>query len=275
MTGTAGTYDFSGRTALITGGTRGAGLGTAEAFLAAGANVVITGRDQARVDTVVQRLADRHGYRVDGIKAHVALEDDRHVSLGLCLSKYGSVDILFNNAAVNPHVGPCIDIPTSAADKIMQVNVLAPLGYIQQAWDMWMRDNGGVVINHASISGWAQVPPVTVYGASKAALIYLTQALGAQLAPRVRVNAIAPGTIETGFADWMYQGREEESASYYPMGRHALPSDIAQAALWLASEQSTYITGAVIPVDGGMMGYGYPDPYIQRLGRAAPDRHRP
>lgn len=260
-------HDFSGRTVLITGGTRGAGLGTAEEFLAAGANVVITGRDQGRVDRVVQRLAEEHHDRVDGIKAHVALEEDRYMSIALCLSKYGALDVLFNNAAVNPHVGPCVEISDSAAQKIMEVNVLAPLGYVRQAWDMWMRDNGGVVVNHASISGWAQVHPVTVYGASKAALIYLTQGLGAQLAPRVRVNAVAPGTIETGFADWMYQGREEESAAYYPMRRHALPSDVARAVLWLASDESAYITGVVIPVDGGMMGYGYPDPYIQGLGR--------
>ena len=161
---------------------------------------------------------------------------------------FRGLDILVNNAATNPYYGRVIDVDLPRFDKTVEVN---PLMWIQEAWRQVMSERGGVVVNIASVGAMLYTGPIGVYDMTKAGLIHLTRHLATELAPTVRVNAIAPGLVKTDFARALWESDEEGASQSWPMKRIGRPEDIANAALYLCSDLSSWVTGEVLTVDGG------------------------
>ncbi|MGY4964943.1 SDR family oxidoreductase [Streptomyces sp. 900105245] len=241
--------ELSGRVALVTGASRGIGYGVAEALVARGDRVCITGRTEDALKEAVDRLGAERVIGVVG-KAHDL--DHQTEAVERTMEAFGRLDFLVNNAGTNPVFGPIADLDLNVARKVFETNVISALGFAQKTWHAWQKDNGGAIVNIASIAGLAPSPFIGAYGVSKAAMINLTQQLAHEFAPKVRVNAIAPAVVKTKFAQALYEGREEEAAASYPLARLGVPSDIGGAAAFLTSEQSDWITGQTLVVDGGL-----------------------
>jgi 3-oxoacyl-[acyl-carrier protein] reductase len=241
--------ELSGKVALVTGASRGIGYGVAEALVARGDRVCITGRGEDALKEAVEKLGADRVIGVAG-KAH----DEAHQALAVerTMEAFGRVDYLINNAGTNPVFGPIADLDLNVARKVFETNVISALGFAQRTWHAWQKDNGGAIVNIASVAGLAPSPFIAAYGVSKAAMINLTAQLAHEFAPGVRVNAIAPAVVKTKFAQALYEGREEEAASVYPLKRLGVPSDIGGAAAFLTSEQADWITGQTLVVDGGI-----------------------
>jgi 3-oxoacyl-[acyl-carrier protein] reductase len=241
--------ELSGKVALVTGASRGIGYGVAEALVARGDRVCITGRNEEALKEAVDKLgADR----VIGVAGKAHDEAHQAVAVERTMEAFGRVDFLVNNAGTNPVFGPIADLDLNVARKVFETNVISALGFAQRTWHAWQKDNGGAIVNIASVAGLAPSPFIAAYGVSKAALINLTQQLAHEFAPKVRVNAIAPAVVKTKFAQALYEGREAEAAASYPLGRLGVPSDIGGAAAFLTSEQSDWVTGQTLVVDGGI-----------------------
>jgi len=239
---------LDGKTALITGGSRGIGKGIASAFAEAGARVMITSR---KADACEEAAAEI-GHGCVWQAGNVGNIDDAERIVDACISELGGVDVLVNNAGTNPYAGPTIDVDLPRWEKTFQVNLTAPLVWTQLAWRKHMQDNGGVVINISSVGGLATNEALGVYDVTKAALIHLTKQLAPELGPGVRVNAICPGLIKTDFARILWEGdRGDQVAKAYPLGRLGEVEDIAGAALWLAADTGAWITGQAVVLDGG------------------------
>ncbi|MET9763338.1 SDR family oxidoreductase [Streptomyces sp. NPDC006372] len=241
--------ELSGKAALVTGGSRGIGYGVAEALVARGDRVCITGRNEDSLKEAVEQLGPDRAIYVVG-KAH----DETHqaVAVERTMEAFGRVDHLVNNAGTNPVFGPIADLDLDVARKVFETNVVSALGFAQKTWHAWQKDNGGAIVNIASVAGLSPSPFIGAYGISKAAMINLTVQLAHEYAPKVRVNAIAPAVVKTKFAQALYEGREEEAAAAYPLGRLGVPSDIGGAAAFLTSAQSDWVTGQTLVVDGGI-----------------------
>lgn len=248
--------DFAGRTALVTGGTRGIGLGIAQELVDRGAQVVITARKPDELEAAVAQLDPEGTGRA--VAARGSADDEAHQAeaVALAVERFGRLDCLVPNAAVNPQYGPLVDADLNAVRKVFEVNVTAVLGWVQQAWRQagWHSASGpaGSVLVVASVGGLRTGSPIGAYNASKAAVIHLVRQLGAEMGPNVRVNAIAPAVVKTKFATALYEGREEEVAAAYPMRRLGLPEDTAKAAAFLLSDDASWITGETLVVDGGV-----------------------
>jgi 3-oxoacyl-[acyl-carrier protein] reductase len=241
--------ELSGKVALVTGASRGIGYGVAEALVARGDRVCITGRNEDSLKEAVEQLGADRAIYVAG-KAH----DQAHqaVVVERTMEAFGRVDFLVNNAGTNPVFGPIADLDLDVARKVFETNVISALGFAQKTWHAWQKDNGGAIVNIASVAGLSPSPFIGAYGVSKAAMINLTVQLAHEYAPKVRVNAIAPAVVKTKFAKALYEGREEEAAAAYPLGRLGVPSDIGGAAAFLTSGQSDWVTGQTLVVDGGI-----------------------
>ncbi|MFD8999738.1 SDR family oxidoreductase [Streptomyces sp. NPDC059582] len=241
--------ELSGKVALVTGASRGIGYGVAEALVARGDRVCITGRNEEALKEAVEKLgADR----VIGVAGKAHDLDHQAVVVDRTMEAFGRVDFLVNNAGTNPVFGPIADLDLDVARKVFETNVISALGFAQRTWHAWQKDNGGAIVNIASVAGLSASPFIGAYGISKAAMINLTQQLAHEYAPKVRVNAIAPAVVKTKFAQALYEGREAEAAASYPLGRLGVPSDIGGAAAFLTSTQSDWITGQTLVVDGGI-----------------------
>ncbi len=239
---------LDGKVAIVTGGSRGIGKAIAAAFAAAGAQVMIAAR---KAETLRQTAAEI-GAGVAWFAAHAAEPQHAEDCVRATLERFGRLDIMVNNAATNPYAGPLIDADVPRFDKTVQVNLRGPLVWTQQAWRQWMSAHGGTVINIASVGGLATSPLLGLYNVTKAALIHMTKQLAAELGPRVRVNAIAPGLIRTDFAKVLWEGgRDVQVAQMYPLKRLGDPEDVAAAAVYLAAESSAWMTGNTIVLDGG------------------------
>ncbi|MFB7031907.1 MULTISPECIES: SDR family oxidoreductase [unclassified Streptomyces] len=241
--------ELSGRVALVTGASRGIGYGIAEALVARGDRVVITGRGEEALKEAVERLGADRAIGVPG-KAH----DEAHQAAAVeaAMDGFGRVDFLVNNAGTNPVFGAIADLDLNVARKVFETNVISALGFAQRTWHAWQKENGGAIVNIASIAGVSASPFIGAYGMSKAAMVNLTLQLAHEFAPVVRVNAIAPAVVKTKFAQALYEGREAEAAASYPLGRLGVPADIGGAAAFLTSSQSEWITGQTLVVDGGI-----------------------
>jgi NAD(P)-dependent dehydrogenase (short-subunit alcohol dehydrogenase family) len=183
---------------------------------------------------------------------HAGRPEDIEACADATLERFGRIDVLVNNAATNPYAGPTIDVDLPRWDKTFETNLRGPLLWSQVAWRKSMRDHGGSIINVASVGGLATNPILGVYDVTKAALLHLTKQLAAELAPGVRVNAIAPGLIKTDFARVLWEGdRGDQVARSYPLKRLGEVEDIAHGALFLASEMSSWMTGQTLVFDGG------------------------
>lgn len=241
---------LAGKVAVVTGASRGIGRAIAEAFVANGARVMISSRRAASLAKVVEEIG---GDRVAWFEANAGDPDAAQACVEATVARFGSVDILVNNAATNPYFGPMIDIDMPRAMKTVGVNAVAPLIWTQSAWRCGMRESGGSVINIASVGGYTVEPNIGFYNVTKAALLQITRQLAGELGPGVRVNALAPGLVKTDMARALWEDREEEIASRLPLQRLGTVGDIASAAVFLASDQSAWITGHTIVVDGGSL----------------------
>lgn len=249
----SGRFDLGGRAALVTGGSRGIGLAVASALGEAGAHVAVMARDARAAEAAAQSIRDGGGDAIS-IAGHVARAEDGERVVATVMERFGRIDVLVNNAATNPQFGPLLDADEALVQKIYDTNVVAPLRMIRLAVDAWMRANGGSVINMASVAGIKPEPLTGAYNMSKSALISLTRTLARELGPAgVRVNAIAPGLVETKFAAILVETEtiHEHIVGQTALGRHAQPDEIAGAALYLASDASAFVTGSVLVVDGG------------------------
>ncbi|GAA4385465.1 SDR family oxidoreductase [Tsukamurella soli] len=244
------TTRFEGRTAIVTGASRGIGLAVAERLVADGARVVITARKQEALDQAVAAL----GGPEKAIAVAGRADDVEHQAdtVARAIETFGSVDFLVNNTGINPVYGPLMDIDVAAARKILEVNVLGALSWAQQVHRAWQGEHGGAIVNVASVAGLKPAPGISMYGVSKAAVIHLTQELAVELGPRVRINAVAPAVVKTRFATALYEGREEEVASAYPLERLGVPEDIGSVVAFLLSDDASWLTGQTLVIDGGL-----------------------
>lgn len=248
---------ISGRTALITGASRGIGLAVAAELLDRGASgVTITSRRAENLSEAVDQLVEEGRDSARVLATVAKADDDRHADRAVTetIERFGSCDILVNNAGTNPGAGDLMGVSQEAVDKTWAVNQRAPLVWTRAAWSHWMRDNGGCVVNVASVGGVRPTPILGAYNISKAALIYMTHQLAMELAPRVRVNAVAPAVIKTRLSALLWQSDPEGTARRHPMNRLGEPEDVAQAVAFLCSEDASWLTGVILPVDGGVLG---------------------
>jgi NAD(P)-dependent dehydrogenase (short-subunit alcohol dehydrogenase family) len=240
---------FDGQVALVTGASRGIGLAVAQRLVDEGARVVVTARKPEGLAAAIEQLGAGNAVAVAG-----RAEDPEHqrAAVATAIDRFGGLDVLVNNTGVNPAYGPLLQIDESAARKIMDVNVLAALAWTREAVAAGLgRERQGAVVNMASVAGLAPAPGIAYYGVSKAALISLTVQLAAELAPRIRVNAIAPAVVKTQFARALYEADEAGAAAAYPLGRLGVPEDVGAAAAFLASADAAWITGQTLVLDGG------------------------
>ena len=244
------THTLAGRTAIVTGASRGIGLAIAQRLVADGARVVITARKQAALDEAVEALGGPdHAVAVAG-----QADDAEHRSqtVRAALATFGSVDILVNNTGINPTYGPMIEMDLDAARKIVEVNCIAALAWTQEAYRAWMGEHGGSVVNVSSVAGIRTASGIGMYGASKAMLTHITQELAVELGPRTRVNAVAPAVVKTRFATTLYEGKEDEVAANYPLKRLGVPEDVSGAVAFLLSDEAAWVTGQLLVIDGGV-----------------------
>jgi 3-oxoacyl-[acyl-carrier protein] reductase len=241
---------LDGKTALVTGGTRGIGRAIAEALAAAGASVCVNARKPAELASTVVAL-ESFGVGVATFQGSAGDPAVAEGAVAHCVAELGGCDIVVNNAATNPQFGPLIDANMSTVAKVWDVNIAGPLRFCQAAWQAWQRDHGGVVVNVVSVGGQKVSPMIGAYNISKAALIHLTKQLAMELAPGVRVNAVAPGLVKTDMARALWEPNEAAAAKMHALGRLGVPDDIATAALFLCSDASSWMTGEVVVVDGG------------------------
>jgi NAD(P)-dependent dehydrogenase (short-subunit alcohol dehydrogenase family) len=247
--------DLRGKTAIITGASRGIGFAAAQALATAGANVVLTSRKQDAADQAAAQIAGN----AIGVAAHAVDEDQARRCIDLAVQTFGSVDILVNNAGTNPAYGPMIEQDHARFAKTFDVNLWAPLLWTALATKAWMGEHGGSVINTASIGGLGHEAGLGVYNTTKAALIYLTKQLALELSPKIRVNAVAPGVVRTRLAERLWKEHEQQLAAAIALNRIGEPDDVAAAILFLASDAAAWITGETMVIDGGL-----------RLGNAVP-----
>ena len=239
---------LNGKAALITGGSKGIGKSIAKTYAEAGAKVMITSR---KAD-VCEEAAEEIGNGCIWEAGNVGDPEHMEAAIDRCISDLGGVDVLVNNAATNPYAGPMIDADLPRWKKTIDVNMTAPFAWTQMAWQKYQQENGGVVLNISSVGGLQTNPMLGVYDVTKAALIHMTKQFAAELAPGVRVNAICPGLIKTDFARMLWEGDAGDMvAQQYPLKRLGEVEDIAGAALYLAADTGSWITGQAIVLDGG------------------------
>jgi 3-oxoacyl-[acyl-carrier protein] reductase len=243
--------DLHGKTALITGASRGIGLAIARRLVDEGARVCVTARKAEALGEAVEALGGpEHAIAVAG-----RADDPEHqpAAVARTLEAFGSLDILVNNAGINPAYGRMIDLDPAAFRKVFEVNVISTLAWVREAHKAWLGEHGGAVVIVASVAGLGPASMIGAYAASKAALIQLTAQLADELSPLIRVNAVAPAIVKTDFASVLYEGREEKVAAGYALGRLGVPDDIAGAVAFLASADAGWITGQTLVVDGGLL----------------------
>jgi 3-oxoacyl-[acyl-carrier protein] reductase len=198
-----------------------------------GAKVCITARKAAALEQAAADLGGpEHAIFAAGSGDNLV---HQQAAVDATLAAFGRIDVLVNNTGINPTFGPLLDIEFGVARKILEVNLLSALSWIKLVHRAWMAEHGGAIVNVASITGLAPSPGIAFYGVSKAALISLTSQLSVELAPTVRVNAVAPAVVKTRFAEALYADNEEAAAAAYPLKRLGEPEDIGAAVAYLAS----------------------------------------
>jgi NAD(P)-dependent dehydrogenase (short-subunit alcohol dehydrogenase family) len=242
-----------GKVALVTGASRGIGKAIATSLAHSGASVMLSSRKIDALEEAAAEIRAGGGGDVAVFAANAGEPDQAEACVVATVERFGSVDILVNNAATNPYFGPTLEIDTGRFDKTVAVNWRGPLVWTQAAWRASMSDQGGAVLNIASVGGLSVETHIAVYNGTKAALLHLTRSLAAEMAPGVRVNALAPGLVKTDMARALWEPNEEAVARHMPLRRLGEPVDIANAAVFLCSDAASWITGATLVVDGGAL----------------------
>jgi len=240
------------RTVLVTGASRGIGKATAIAFAAQGCNVVLTSRRQEALDGVGAEITA--AYPEVGVFAHAAHAAEpaqAAACVEAAIGRFGRVDVLVNNAGTNPFFGSLMDIDPVVAEKTTRLNQFGVVLWSQLVWKASMAQHGGAIVNVASVGGLLTEPGIGYYNSTKAAVIHLTRQLAAELAPAVRVNAVAPGIVRTHLAKALWENFEDKLKEALPLGRIGEPDDIADAIVFLAGDGARWITGQTLVIDGG------------------------
>ena len=248
-------FRLDGKVAIVTGGSRGIGKEIAVGFAEQGARLALASRKQEALDAVAEEIRQK-GVECFGMACHMGKPDEIKKLFDKVVGMCGSVDILVNNAATNPYFGLFIDAPEDAWDKTLEVNLKGPFLMTQAAARIMMQKGGGSIINVSSVGAFKANPMQGIYGVTKSGMVNMTKTFAQELAlANVRVNAICPGLTETKFSEVLIQTKEiyEIALQRIPVKRHAHPSEIVCAALYLASDASSYVTGSCITIDGGMM----------------------
>jgi len=251
--------DLAGRAALVTGASRGIGFAIAQELLGRGASVTITARKPDELNEAAAQLAAGAGGDADRVLAlpgNAGVPEAREEAVTRTVERFGNLAILVNNTGINPTYGPLVDADLDAVRKTFDTNVVAALGFVQLAHKAWMGEHGGTIVNLASVAGLRSTGAIAAYGASKAALIRLTEELAWQLGPAIRVNAVAPAIVRTKFANALYAENEERVSAAYPMKRLGTPEDVARLVGFLVSDAASWITGETVRVDGGILATG-------------------
>ncbi len=242
---------LEGKVALVTGASRGIGLATAASMAGSGAKVMLVSRKlDALREAAAQITASHPGADVEVFDANTGDVEAGRACVSATIERFGGLDILVNNAATNPWFGATLGIDESRYDKTFQVNLRGPLFWIQAAWDQAMNDKPGVIINIASVGGLRAEVGLGVYNVTKAAVIHMTRQLACELGP-TRVVGIAPGLVQTDFAAVLVDNFGERLAASMPTKRLGDPQDIANLAVFLASDLASWITGETYVIDGG------------------------
>jgi len=241
------------KVAIVTGGSRGIGKSTAQVFAREGATVIICGRKQNTVDEVAAEFKDLPG-RVVPMACHVGKLDELERLVDTTTREFGKIDILVNNAATNIAQGPAIEMDDGQFDKMVEVNLKSAYRLTRLAAPGMCRRGNGSIINIASIAGLRPQFHGLLYSMTKAALIMMTQSYAVELGPQgVRVNAIAPGLIQTVLSEyyWKDESKWKQAMARQPIQHLGQPIEVAEVALLLASDASSYLTGQTVVVDGG------------------------
>jgi dehydrogenase/reductase SDR family protein 4 len=240
------------KVALVTGASRGIGRSIAEVFAREGARVVISSRKKDTLDQTAREI----GHGVKAVACHVGQADQIENLVETTTREFGPIDILVNNAATNIAQGPCLDMDEGQFDKMVEVNLKSTFRLVKRIAPAMCERGSGSIINVASIAGLRPQFHSLLYSMTKAALIMLTKSYAVELGPKgVRVNAIAPGLIQTVLSEyfWKDEERRDKQLGAQPIKHLGQPVEIAEVALMLASESSSYLTGQTIVVDGGYL----------------------
>jgi NAD(P)-dependent dehydrogenase (short-subunit alcohol dehydrogenase family) len=249
-------FDLSGKVAIVTGASRGIGEAIALTFAQAGARLVLSSRKQEGLDAVAAKIREQGGQAL-ALAAHIGDTEAVNALVARAVEQFGGLDIAVNNAATNPHFGPLLTADEGQWQKILDVNVMGYFRVAKAVAPEMQKRGGGKIINIASVAGLRPLPGMGVYSVSKAAVLMLTEALAQELGTHnIQVNAIAPGIIKTRFSRVLWQtesiARSIQPAT--PLGRFGEVDDLTAAALYLASPASSFMTGAVMVIDGGATG---------------------
>ena len=246
-------FDLSGRVALVTGASRGIGSSIAEALAEHGADVVLSSRKQADLDSEAERINGLYPERATAIAAHAGRPEDLERLVKAVMERFSRIDILVNNAATNPYFGPVLRADLGAWDKTFEVNLRGIFILTKLVYEASMEARGGAIVNVASIGGLRPGFGLGIYNITKAGVIMLTRQLARELGGKVRVNAVAPGLIKTRFAEalWGNEAILDRVLASNPMGRIGVPEEVASAVLFLASDAASYVNGEVLVIDGG------------------------
>jgi NAD(P)-dependent dehydrogenase (short-subunit alcohol dehydrogenase family) len=244
------------KVAIVTGGASGIGRASVELFAAEGAAVVIADLADDNGQALADELASK-GHTATYVHVDVAREGDVQAMVTLALSHYGRLDVLFNNAGIDGDQAPTADASVDNWDRVINVNLKGVFLGTKYGLQAMLRSGGGSIINNASVAGLVGFPGIPAYCAAKGGVVQLTRAASLEYATAgVRVNCLCPGVIDTPMVERFTAGNPEAQAqmsAMEPVGRMGRPEEVAELALFLASDKSSFITGAVIPVDGGFV----------------------
>jgi dehydrogenase/reductase SDR family protein 4 len=248
-------FDMTGKNAIVTGATRGIGLAIARGFAEAGGTVTICGRKPENIESALATL-DGLKTNLQGVAAHVGKNEDLERLVSQAEAKFGPVNALVNNAGTNPYFGPIVESDDRAWDKTFEVNLKGPYILSRMLAKKMMAAGGGSIVNIASIAGLQAAPMQGIYSVTKAGLIMLTKVMARECGrKKVRVNCICPGVIRTQLSEalWKDESHAKAFAAQKALGRLGETEEIVGAAIYFASDASSFTTGSVLTIDGGMV----------------------